>query len=107
MKISVETLGIRRKGGYSKAIEMIKKAGFDAVDFIYCCIPLEEPILNDEYIEYAYKTKACIEENGLDIVQTHAPIVFEYGQKMDESGPCGIFQKHSRKDDAGCTRFFC
>ena len=87
MKISVETLTIRRKVGDFKAIEMIKKAGFDAVDFTYCCIPHDEPILNDEYKDYAYKIKACIEENGLDCVQTHAPFAFEYGQKMDTSKP--------------------
>ncbi|MBR5586497.1 MAG: sugar phosphate isomerase/epimerase [Clostridia bacterium] len=85
MKISVETLGIRKKVGDFKAIEMIKEAGYDAVDFTYCSIPHDEPILNDEYKDYAYKIKACIEENGLDIVQTHAPFAFEYGQKMDVS----------------------
>lgn len=87
MKLSVETGELRRNTDDFKAIEMIKEAGFDELDFSYFAIPYEDDGLNENYIEYAYKIKEHLHKTGIECCQAHAPFTFKYGQKMDRSEP--------------------
>ncbi len=75
MKLSVETYAIREKFGDFKCIEMIKKAGFDAVDYSYFDLAgeNEELVLGENYRAYAEKLRDFLSEKGLFCNQSHAP----------------------------------
>ena len=45
MKLSIETYVMRHRFGDIKAIEMISKAGFDALDYSYYWVDEDSPIL--------------------------------------------------------------
>lgn len=88
MKLSMETVVMRKRFGDIKAIEMLKKAGFDAMDYSYYWVEEDSPILGDEYIEYAKKIKECLDKNDMVCNQAHAPIDrLQYGMNFDMSEP--------------------
>jgi len=85
MKISVDIYTIAERFGDIKAIEMIKEAGFDAIDYSYCDNKDCETVLGDNYREYAAKIREHLDKNGIVCNQAHAPYSLEYGVDFCES----------------------
>jgi sugar phosphate isomerase/epimerase len=87
MKISVEIYTLAQRFGDERAIELIKEAGFDAVDLSYYYARDIEEITGDGYLRHVEKMRAYLDKYGLVANQAHAPFKFKYGMQMDESEP--------------------
>ena len=87
MKISVEIYTLAQRFGDERAIELIKEAGFDAVDLSYYYARDIEEITGDGYLEHVKKMRAYLDKYGIVANQAHAPFKFKYGMQMDESEP--------------------
>ena len=87
MKLSVELYSVAKCFGDHKAIDLIRQAGFDAVDFSYYYEKECEEILGENYKEYARELRAHLDEVGLSCNQAHAPFTFKYGMSRDTSDP--------------------
>ncbi len=87
MRLSTESYILREKFGDFRALELIKEAGFDCVDFSYNNTEENSPLLSDGYREYAVKIKKHLEKIGLVCNQAHAPFPFIYGGNFDETNP--------------------
>ena len=61
MRLSAETYVLRKRYGEWKSIEMLKKAGFDSIDYSYYWLPEEDEALGESYREYAGKVKEYLE----------------------------------------------
>jgi len=84
MKISTETESVKKYVGDEKAIEYIKKAGFDAYDFsMYDIAKIanwntgeiaygDTPIAGDDYLKYARSLKKVADDCGIYCNQTHS-----------------------------------
>ena len=83
MNLSVELYAVSKKFGVFRAIEMVKEAGFDAVDFSYYWDMESEEILGDGYQEYAIQVRRHLDETGIKCNQAHGPFSLEYGCKFD------------------------
>lgn len=83
MKLSVELYTIAQKLGDFKAIELVKDAGFDAIDYSYYYEKECEAVLGDGYKEYAEKLRKHLDKVGIVCNQAHAPFTFTYGLKND------------------------
>lgn len=96
MRLSVETYHLEQKFGYEKAFQMLKKAGFEAVDYsLYW--DMEGWLMQDSYRERAIAIRRALDEAGLVCSQTHSPFNslgmvqkkgIVYGEAFDESNPC-------------------
>ena len=75
MRISMDTYALSEKFGDFKAIEMMKEAGFDAVDFSYCYNQETKEVLGDGYREYAKRIREHLDKVGMVCNQAHAPFV--------------------------------
>ncbi len=72
MLLSTTTCVLDTKFGYEKAIEIIAKAGFDAVDLSLCAMRNEDNIFNGEdYREQALKLLEVAKKNNIGFNQTH------------------------------------
>jgi len=87
MKLSVELYSVAKKVGDYKAIELIRQAGFDAIDFSYYYERECEEILGANYRKYAEDLRAQLDLIGLSCNQAHAPFTFQHGMAMDPSEP--------------------
>ncbi len=87
MRLSIESYTISERFGDLRAIEMIREAGFDAIDFSYYFNKEKEEVLADGYRGYAEKIRAHLDKTGLVCNQAHAPISLQYGQAHDLSEP--------------------
>ncbi|MBQ9510469.1 MAG: hypothetical protein IJR55_02025, partial [Clostridia bacterium] len=88
-KIGVQTAPMAQKYGIDKAFEMIKEAGFDAVDFnldvyytwpdIKTALPCEQLTNRDKIEELISQINAASEKHGIVVNQMHAvfPIYFD------------------------------
>lgn len=77
MKIAMESYVICDKHGEEKGLEMIKNAGFEAVDYHFAS-PKSIAQLAEGYMERAAVTKSILDRIDLPCVQSHAPFVFRY-----------------------------
>lgn len=85
MKLSVEIYTVSEAFGDYKAVELIKQAGFDALDYSYYYNKECDEILGDNYRKYAENLRAHLDSVGIVCNQAHSPFTFQYGMKMDES----------------------
>ena len=85
MKLSVELYSVAKYFGDYKAAELIKQAGFDAIDFSYYYERECEEILGEKYKDYAKEFRAHLDHTGLSCNQAHAPFTFKYGMNLDVS----------------------
>lgn len=83
MKLSIDNGMLLARFGVFESMRMIKDAGFDCVDMTYYTVPMDSPLLNDGYMEYAIKLKEYLVSIGLECNQAHAPFVFSYGDKFN------------------------
>lgn len=82
MKLSVETYTLSKNFGDFKAIEIIKNAGFDAIDYSF--FYEKEEVLIGEFREYAKKVKAHLDKVGLECNQAHAPFSLRYEMEKED-----------------------
>ena len=87
MQLSIDNGMLIARFGVFESARMIKEAGFDCVDMTYYMSPLDSPLLNDGYREYAIKFKEYLDELGLECNQAHAPFVFAYGDRFSLEDP--------------------
>lgn len=75
MNLSIETFRLRSRYGDKKAIEMIKTAGFDSIDysFYWYTDKEENDVLGDNYLEYAKDLRSYLDKIGISCNQAHAP----------------------------------
>jgi sugar phosphate isomerase/epimerase len=66
---------------------MLKKAGFDSIDYSYYWLPEEDEALGESYREYAGKVKEYLEKNNMTCNQAHAPLALKYGAVLDVEDP--------------------
>lgn len=85
MNLSVELYSVTKHFGDHKAVELIKQAGFDAIDYSYYYEKECEEILGENYKEYAREFRAYLDRSGISCNQAHAPFTFQYGMSLDVS----------------------
>ena len=85
MLLSIDTSSLRNIFDDETALKMIKEAGFDGVDYSMFYATAERDMLDDNYIEKAYKVKELLKELGLVCNQAHAPFSFGLSNKFDLS----------------------
>ena len=84
LRLSTETGSAARLVGDCRAIEYIKRAGFDAYDFTMlemakydkkrgCAIDTGHPLSTVEYLSYARELRRIADDLGIVCNQTHAP----------------------------------
>ena len=95
MKISVELYTLAERFGDFKAVEMVKEAGFDAIDYSYYYAKECEEILGDGYREYAENLRKHLDEVGICCNQAHAPFTFKYGMETNVSEPKYLWMTHA------------
>lgn len=87
MKISAETLYLRKRLGDKEAIRILAQAGFDCVDYTMDHMVQDDSPLNaPNYREYAMELRQYGESLGVTFHQAHAP--FEFDWKTD-----GVIEK--------------
>ena len=69
MKLSVELYSVAKIFGDLKAIELIKQAGFEAIDYSYYYEKECEEVLGENYKEYAQELRAHLDRVGLSCNQ--------------------------------------
>lgn len=89
MKLSMDIFNLYLRYGVEKAIVMMKKAGFDCIDYTFCLHNVEDETeaLDEHYQEYAKFVRRLLEENDMTCNQAHAPFRVQYGESLDESNP--------------------
>ena len=87
MKLSVELYTVAKHYGDKKAIEIVKDAGFDAIDYSYYYDKECEEVLGENYKEYAKEIREHLDLVGIPCNQAHAPFNFKYGMTADTSEP--------------------
>lgn len=85
MILSTENGALRRHVGERRAIEILAKAGFDAIDYTFS--PWlergEMPWNKDDYPAYAKEVNKIARDNGIFFNQAHAPVYFHPGSPCD------------------------
>lgn len=82
MRLSVDISGIRSFVGDIAALDMIKAAGFDAVDYSFHA---HDIATGENYLENAKNIREHLDKIGLVCNQAHAPFGLTYGKPFDES----------------------
>lgn len=84
MKLATDIWSVVRNYGEEKALEMVKKAGYDGVDYSFFWTNPADNILDDNYLERAENTKKLLEKYDLVCNQVHAPFgSTKYKSPMD------------------------
>lgn len=95
MKLSVELYTLAQRFGDFKAVEIAKKAGFDAIDYSYYYDKECDDVLGDGYKEYAQKLREHLDEVGILCNQAHAPFTFKYGMEKNISEQKYLWMVHA------------
>lgn len=79
MKLSTENGALRPRLGERKTIELLAKAGFDAIDYGFSpWLERGEMVWNtDRYAAHAKEVRQMAEDNGVFFNQAHGPFVFD------------------------------
>ena len=86
MKLSIDNFELRKKFGEEKTIKLLRKTGFDSLDYSFFGDKALEEILGENYIAYAQNVRRLLDENALTCNQAHAPFRgMQYGNKFDLS----------------------
>ncbi|MBQ9485713.1 MAG: sugar phosphate isomerase/epimerase [Clostridia bacterium] len=85
MKLSIEHFPFRNRFGEEKALEMIKKAGFDGVDYSFNALGNGTAIDLSDHIIKAQKIKKMLDGLELSCTQAHAPFCLKYGIKFNNN----------------------
>lgn len=83
MYLSVDFYVLRKQFGDERGFEILRDTGFTAVDYSYFGWEESDPILGDNWREYALKTRELMEKYGIVCDQCHAPFAYQYGEPME------------------------
>lgn len=83
MKISIENFPFRLKFGEEKALEMIKKSGFDGIDYSFNAFGNGTAVDLNNHIAKAKAVKKLLDALELSCSQAHAPFSIKYGAKFN------------------------
>jgi len=88
MRLSVDCSVMSNRFGDFRAVEMIRQAGFDALDYSFYDRAPEHPIFGENFKAYAMQLREHLDKNNIVCNQAHAPYGFvKYGGKFDMSNP--------------------
>jgi len=94
MKLSIDHAFICRKFGLKEGLTLIKKAGFDGIDYSFCEFTPKAVIFPDDFRQNMKDLAETLKEIGLYCEQTYAPFqtfdgpqVFHFGEEMTMSNP--------------------
>lgn len=76
MILAMETAVVCARLGEAQGLQLIREAGFDGVDYTFFT-PEGCALLEEDYLQNAKRTKALLEEAGLQCHQAHAPFRYE------------------------------
>lgn len=81
MITAIETYTLAERFGDKKAIEMIKEAGFEAIDYSFYT---EFGVLEGDFRKYAREIKEILDENGLvcNQAQNRRTLFSKWGKKF-------------------------
>lgn len=87
MDLSIENIIARNYYGEEGAIDVIRNAGFDAIDYDVCGLSPEgfEDLIVKRGVPYAKELRACAKEKGTYFCQSHAVYDYRFGIRFDES----------------------
>lgn len=85
MRLSVEIYTLHKRYGDEKAIQMLKKAGFDSIDYSFYWLDESDEALGENYQEHARRVKQLLDKNEMTCNQAHAPFTLRYGDVFDSS----------------------
>lgn len=85
MKLSVDLYTLSMRFGDFKAVEMAKRAGFEAIDYSYYYDNERKEVLGDAYREYAQELREHLDDVGICCNQAHAPFTLPYGTQHNEN----------------------
>lgn len=85
MKLSVELYTVAERFGDLRAVEMVKEAGFDAIDYSYYYNKECEAVLGENYKTYAKELRAHLDAVGMVCNQAHAPLSLRFGAEPEEA----------------------
>ncbi len=87
MRLSLPVRYLIGRYGYQRAFDLVKHAGFDAVDHSMEDMVRDDSILlGDNWREYVEDVKKYADSIGLDVNQTHAPFSFSGKLWKDKDG---------------------
>ena len=98
MRLSVETYVLHKRYGDKRAVEMLKKAGFDSVDYSFDWLAEEDDTLGENYQECAKKVRGYLTEYDMVCNQAHGPLTLKYGGAFEVTDP--EYQKLVRSIEA-------
>lgn len=79
MRISAETLMLRKRLGDREAIRILAEAGFDCIDYTMDhMVETDSPLNAPDYREYAMELRKYGETLGVTFHQAHAPFEFDW-----------------------------
>ena len=86
MKLCTQTHRLAETFGPEECIRMLKRVGYDAIDWSFFEMTKGEgPWLRDGWEEYAHKLRALADAEGIEILQAHAP--YPSSRREDASTP--------------------
>ena len=85
MIISVENMIARRRVGDKGAVDMLKAAGFNGIDYSLCSMDdWYETVDSPVALDFAAELREYANERGMAFTQSHAPFRFKFGMQMCE-----------------------
>ena len=84
MRLSVNSEVLSDRFGDERTIEMLKRAGFDCIDYTFLKSASKE-MYGENYKGYIQKFRMLLEKNNMTCNQAHAPYELRYGDAFDVS----------------------
>ena len=85
MKLAIDSVVPFLLFGNEKMVEMIRNAGFDAMDYSFYDVPENRSVLGENYREQALRLREVLDHFGLECNQAHAPHNMTDGEPLDLS----------------------
>ena len=90
MRLSTEFFCIAEKYGDFEGARILKEAGYDCLDYTFMRSarqPIGEIALGEDYVEYAKKFRAYLDEIGIKCNQAHAPTGMGLSKEWNLNNP--------------------
>lgn len=86
MRLGTSTEILGRRFGEGEAVRIIARAGFDGIDWDFSCMEFDDSPWNGEnWWQYAAQMRTLVEENGVSVLQAHAPYPTSKGEEPYDS----------------------
>ncbi|MBR6726933.1 MAG: sugar phosphate isomerase/epimerase [Clostridia bacterium] len=79
MILSTQNTGLVSAFGHKGAIDVLKAAGYDAMDMSLFCMSNDDDVFNGvDYKKHVLEIRAYADEKGIPFNQSHAPFIFNW-----------------------------